>query len=887
MPLQSPIKSCILGGFLLVLMAISLVSCRLNDPLPIEKSDTIVFLGNAFAERMGFYGYFESFLHARFPDHELKIRNLGWSGDEVTLMPRPAGFPSLEDDISALDPDLIFAFFGMNESFRGEEDVEQFEEQLDAFVRTIKSRGKNETPRRVVLVSPIAQEALDYDAETIKERNIALRAYKGAVMKVAGVNRVRFLDLYKPSLELYKKQGPLTINGLHLSAEGDMKIARVMADELGLLPEEVAQRSMGGLSPNDLRRLVYEKNYQFFLKWRGPNAEYIHGERKELPGAHQLPEEMAEIQQLLESYDARIWSEAKPDARSVLQTPPGDMPAWYPTPGKPVGESESLHPETEPYGATPLLSPEESLSKFRLPPGYRVNLFASEANFPIANPMAIQFDDAGRLWVANTPTWPQPLPGRQSEDSIIILEDADGDGSADKHTVFLDRLMMIHGFALDNGGAYISQAPNLIYAGDTNGDLRADSLEVVLQGFGTEDIEHAINNFAWGPDGSLYFMEGIFFHTQVETPRGPVRLNDGGIFRYNPRSRQLSVEASYKFWNPWGQVFDRWGQHIVLDASSADFYPVSVLASNYKYPQDKGRKDGVDPLSFAPRLGSAAGVSYLNSDHFPEEVQGLLMINQFVGFNGIRWFNVEEKGASYDVDMLSPSLLFSADPYFRPVASAIGPDGALYVVDFYSPTFENTAYPKRLASRDHVRGRIWRVVHYASALTEHQEINQLAHNDLLDLLKSEDEQIRYRARRVLQQKQPAEILPDLESWVANLDEGDKHVEAYRLEALWIYEGLNHVADELLREVLVSEDARVRAAATRTLRHWLHDVEDAAGLLEVLVVDPDIRVRLEAVIACGYLGGSNAEALVVEAARQKTDPSMQHAIEETLAYLRAM
>ena len=879
MSCRLPMKGCTLG----VLLLFSLASCRLNDPLPVEKSDTIVFLGNTFAERMGLYGYFESFLHARFPDHELTIRNLGWSGDEVTMMPRPAGFPALEEDIVSLDPDLVFVFLGMNESFRGEEGVEQFEEDLDTFVRSIKSRGEDEPLRRIVLVSPIAHESVEGKEEEARARNIVLRAYKGSVMKVAGVNRVRFLDLYKPSLDLYKKHGPLTINGIHLSAYGDMKIAQLMAKGLGLIPEEEARQNVGALSASELRRLVYEKNYQFFLKWRGPNAEYVHGKREATPGTYRQSEEKTQIKQVLNDYDARIWSVTKPGPMRVLQTSPNGHPVWYPAPGAPARENKPLYPGTDPPGETPpRLSPEESLTKFRLPPGYAINLFASEQDFPIANPMAIQFDDAGRLWVANTPSWQQPSSGQQS---VIILEDADRDGVADKHTVFLDRLMMINGLALVQHGAYIAQPPYLIYAADTNGDLRADSLEVVLQGFGAEDFEHTIKNLAWGPDGGLYFMEGRYVNSQIETPTGPVRLNNGGLYRYEPRGQQITVAASYKFSNPWGQAFDRWGQHMILDASSPDFYPVSVLASNYNYPQDKGRKEDGDPLSFAPRLGAAAGVTHLRSTHFPEEVQGLMLVNQFAGFNGIRWFDIEEKGVSYKANTLSPSLLFSSDPHFRPVASAIGPDGALYVVDFYSPTFEKTASAR--LSRDHAHGRIWRVTHEGSPLIDHVDFNALANDALFKLLTSEDDQARYRARRILQQKQPASVRDDLKAWVTGLEPSQDDFDAHRLEALWLYQGLGIVAEGLLRDLLDSEDAQVRAAATRTLRYWLDDIEEAGSLLQKLVVDPDMRVRLEAVIACGYFGDREAENWVVEAARQKTDRGLQHAIEETLAYLRAM
>ncbi|CAN0408874.1 unnamed protein product [Laminaria digitata] len=866
-------------------MLICAGSCRPQiEPLQIQKSDTIVFLGNTFAERMSLFGFFETLLHASYPEHQLKVRNMGWSGDEVGLMPRPQGFPKLEDELASLKPDHIFAFFGMNESFLGKEGEEQFKRDLGSFIQSLQRINTAEgVSPQVVLVSPIAQEIRNNPVSI--RINDQLEQYTAIMSDIAGENGIRFLDLFAPTRKSYRDEEVWTINGIHPNEYGDWKIAGFMANALGLPNSRSATNASGNPSPDTFRRIVYEKNFQFFLRWRGPNAEYIHGERNNLPGAHELPEEMAEIDQLLEAYDEEIWSMDKPSPAHVLSQAPAGAPIWYPTPGDPVPEDDSVYPETEPYGRTPVLSPEESLTKFKLPPGYQINLFASEKDFPIANPMALNFDGKGRLWVANTPTWPQPIPGLQPDDSIVILEDTDWDGVADHHTVFIDKLMMIHGFALADGGAFISQAPNIIYAGDSDNDLRADELEVVLHGFGTEDIEHAINNYKWGPDGAMYFTEGIFFHSQVETPYGPVRLNDGGQFRYKPDIHRLDVEASYKFWNPWGQTFDEWGQNIILDASSTDFYNASVLSSNYKYPQDKGRKSGKDPLSFSPQLGPSGGLELFHSRHFPEEVQGRLMTNQFVGFNGTRWFNIREKGSTYEVDMIAPDFISSSDPYYRPIAMTVGPDGALYIVDFYSPTFENTVYPKRLASRDHSRGRIWRVTHESGELLEPLELDLLENERVLGLLAETDFTVRNNARREIQQRPPEAVLPSLEAWLAALDTEDEAYEQLLLEGLWIYQEMNHVAVDLLHRLINAKDYHIRAAATRVLRYWIDEIQDAPALLARLVEDNHIRVRLEAVIALGHADFPEAEALVLKAATLPTDMGLDHAIQETLKVFR--
>jgi putative membrane-bound dehydrogenase-like protein len=196
--------------------------------------------------------------------------------------------------------------------------------------------------------------------------------------------------------------------------------------------------------------------------------------------------------------------------------------------------------------------------------GYDIELFASEKEFPdLANPVALSFDGRGRMFVATMPSYPQRLPDDDPNDKLLVLEDLNRDGKADKCEVFADGLHVPTGFELGDGGVYISAQPDILFLKDTDGDGKADHRETVLHGFGTEDSHHAIHVFVWGPDGGLYFQEGTFHHSQVETPYGPVRLVDAGIFRYKPSQNYLEVFVTYPFANPWGHVFDRWGQNFI------------------------------------------------------------------------------------------------------------------------------------------------------------------------------------------------------------------------------------------------------------------------------------------------------------------------------------
>ena len=877
-------------GFLVLVLA--LCSGGLHaGPLEMGKGDSIVIIGNTFAERMHLFGYFETFLHCRFSDHDLKVRNLGWSADELTLMPRPRGFGSLHENLAARRADLIFACFGMNESFRGAEHVTDFGVDLDRFVAgLLESRFNGESAPRVVLVSPIAHEDLGGDLPDGRDRRLVLEVYTREMERVALARKVGFVDLFTPTLRwMAAGQGrKLTFNGIHLTEYGYWVVSRMLVRALGLVDEIDAPTEAGNAAAEALRRAVYEKSYQFFYWWRAPNMSYIRGGRRDNRGGLRLPQERRLQVRLIESLDRRIHAMQKPAPGSIWRTTPRDgRPVWHPTPASrpipraPANAKDRRRIDTQSgRERAPARTLAQTLESFRVPEGYRVNLFASEVDFPIANPVALRFDDRGRLWVANSPTWPHPLPGEQPSDSIVVLEDSDRDGVADRHSVFLDRLNMVHGFAFGDGGAYVSQAPNMIFARDIDDDGRADRVQAVLHGFGTEDVEHAMNNFRWSPGGSLFLTQGIFYHTQVETPYGPERVRDGAVFRYRPGEHRVDVHVSHHFWNPYGNLFDHWGRGIVLDASAGQYYPMDVLSANFVYPKKKKR---ADHLVFSHESRIAAGCEFIRNRHFPPEVQGRFLVNDCVGALGTHWFDVEPRGSIFASKPHEPPLLRSRDPLFRPIAMAFGPDGALYILDFHSYIFENVQFSKRHPGRDHTHGRVWRISCKGRPLLKAPLIRGRPVAELLDLLKSYENTTRRLVRRELAERGRDAVLGSLDAWVADLDASDVEHEHHLLEALWMRQALNAVDRGLLVRVLGATDARARAGATRVLRYWQSGIEGAIGLLRGLVADLDPRVRLEAVLACGFSSSAQAEEVALEVAGHPLDPGLKHALDQTLRF----
>jgi len=302
---------------LLLAMLLVTVTVKLSaqpQRLDLRPRDRIVLVGNTLAERMQLFNHFETLLVTRFPDLQLTMRNLGWSGDTVTLQPRPLNFGTTPTHLYRQKADVVLAFFGLNESFEGEAGLGQFEQDLDAYLRANLAAQYNGTsPPRLVLVSPIAHEQLarlpQVDATA---RNRELARYTEAMRRIAGERGVAFVDLFSPTRELMAKGGPaITINGIHLNEDGDRIVAQLLMAGLGfgkgLRPAaETDVRRLDGL-----REVIRDKNQQFFYRWRPVNAEYVVGRRVEPFGSVNFPGEMKQLDQIVATRDRRIWQRAR------------------------------------------------------------------------------------------------------------------------------------------------------------------------------------------------------------------------------------------------------------------------------------------------------------------------------------------------------------------------------------------------------------------------------------------------------------------------------------------------------------------------------------------------------------------------------------------------
>ncbi len=873
----------------------SLVQGQQASRLELKPGDHIAIIGDTLADRFQHSGWLETYIYAKYPGYDLVFRNLAAAGDEVVIRHRSENFGSPDDWLKKTKADVIFAFFGFNESFKGHDGLSQFKADLDKFIKeTLAKDYSGKGPARLVLFSPIANERhQDPNFPDPTPNNLRIREYAEAMAEVAREDGVPFVDLFTPSQPLYAAaaaQGQsLTINGVHLNEAGDKQIAEVMVKGgFGeAIPGGTAEVKSGDLEK--LRAAINEKNAQWHARYRTIDGYNVYGGRSAL--AYQpnkssfisdrnapepwvsnykvMQQEMSDRDVMTANRDQRVWAVAK-GGDLVVQD--NNLP--------PVTQIKTDTPGPNADGSYVFLGGEEAIGKMTVHSGMKVNLFASEEQFPgLANPVQMAWDTKGRLWISAWKNYPERAPDSKVGDSLLVFEDTKGAGKADKVTHFMDDLNAPTGFQFYKDGVLVMQAPDLWFLRDTDGDGKADWRERVLMGMDSADSHHTANSICLDPGGAIYLSDGVFHRTQVETALGPVRNDDAAIYRYEPRTGKFETYVSYGFANPHGRVFDYWGNDIITDATGNNSYFAPAFSGHIDYPaKHAGLKDFWDRPS-----RPCAGTGMISSRHFPEEFQGDFLNCNVISFQGIYLVKVTEDGSGLKGETLE-SLVSSSDPNFRPTAVNIGPDGAIYFCDWHKPLIGHMQHHLRDPNRDHEHGRIYRITYEGRPLMTPVKIDGQPVPALLELLKEPENRTRELAKIELGKHDSAEVIAAVDRWSAALDKSDPAYEHNMMEALWVHQYHNVVDSGLLQRMLHSPEPRARAAAGRVLCYWRDRVPDALAWFKTLADDENPRVRLEAVRGASFFRTAEAADVALTILKHPTDYYLDYTLRETLRQL---
>jgi mono/diheme cytochrome c family protein/glucose/arabinose dehydrogenase len=883
---------------LLVLAALGCLLPALSAaPLELHQGDHIAIVGSGLADRQQHLGWLETLIHKAYPDLDLTVRNLGFAADEVNVHPRSDEVPTTEQFLNMkpgtttlkvgkgevtyhwgtdFHANVILAYWGFNESFKGDAGLADFKAALDEYLKKLTTTDNGKGKPQVVLLSPIAHEDVkkpaDYPDGAANNKNLAL--YTKAMAEVAKANQVEFVDLFAPSQALFGKSAvPLTINGIHMTEEGDKQLAPVQFK--AIFGKDAPSTTDPSLAK--IREAVLEKNVQWHHRYRTVDQFNIYGQRSRIKysgidNATVMGEEMAQRDVKVANRDKVVWAAAKGKTLAVNDD---NLPPVSPTPPN--------RPEPIPY-----LAGAAALEHLTSPEGTKVEFIASEVEFPeLVNPVQMNFDTKGRLWVAAWPTYPETSPTTKTFDKLLVFDIDPKTGKFTKCTTFADGLNCPTGFQLYKDGVLVMQSPDMWFLRDTDGDGKADWKERIVHGLDAADSHHETNSICYEPGGAVYFSDGVFHRTNVETLNGPVRNVNGAIYRFEPRTSKFERYVPYGFANPHGRVFDYWGNDIITDATGNANYFGPAFSGHL----DSGAHAGMQQLWKRPSR-PCPGTAILSSNHFPEDWQGTFLNTNVISYQGIFRAKLSEEGSGLKGETLEPGLVatdVAKNPNFRPSGVAVAPDGSLYFMDWSQMLIGHLQHHLRDPNRDHAHGRIYRITYPSRPLLTPKKIAGEPIEKLLELLKEHEDNVRLRAKIELDTHDSAKVIAATQKWEKALDKKDKDYEHHRLEALWVHQWHNVVNVALLKDVLASPEPRARAQAVRVLCYWRDRVPGALELVGNAIQDKAPRVRLEAVRALSFFNGQDTTKAIdyAKLVAPEKDYYIDYCFKETMKQLGSL
>ncbi|MDF9799630.1 putative heme-binding domain-containing protein [Catalinimonas alkaloidigena] len=500
-------------------------------------------------------------------------------------------------------------------------------------------------------------------------------------------------------------------------------------------------------------------------------------------------------------------------------------------------------------------TPEEERQGFILPEGFEIQLFASEPD--IGKPLNIAFDVRGRLWVTQSYEYPFPAEPGKGTDRLSILEDTDGDGKADTFTHYEDTLNIPIGLLPIEDAAIAYSIPNLYRFTDNNGDDQADQSKVVLGEFGHVDTHGMVNNLTRGYDGWVYTCHGFTNTSTIAGADGDsISMTSGNTFRFLPDGSRVE-QTTFGQVNPFGLAYDELGYMYSTDCHTS---PIYQLIRGADYPHF-GKKEigigfGPDTKPMGEESTALSGLALYDATQFPEEYRNNFYIGDVVTCRVHR--NSFEFKGSTPVAKAEEDLVKSADPWFRPVDIKLGPDGALYVADFYNSIIGHYEVPLDHPRRDKVRGRIWRITYTGAAQTEDTNLADNTVEELIAALAHDNITVRMMAADQLADQVGEEAVAPAK---ALLNDASTEAQPYTL-ALWVLYRLNALDEEILRKAAAHDNPIVRTHVMRILRETDDAEQRYYELVTKALNDNDLHVQRAAVEAiANYPGIQTMELLL--------------------------